>query len=89
MVAAALLQAATVRCEGSYCDGLGNLLVLNLECNELRDQGLELLAPALDGQKVIYYLSTCMHTAYILPEYMHAYSYILPQYMHAYSLYTT
>ena len=89
MVAAALLQAATVRCEGSYCDGLGNLLVLNLECNELRDQGLELLAPALDGQKVIYYLSTCMHTTIYYLSTCIAYSYILPEYMHAYSLYTT
>jgi hypothetical protein len=46
-MAAALQAAAKVRCEGSYGDGLGNLLTLNLDGNDLRCEGVIALAPAL------------------------------------------
>ena len=46
-VGAALRAAALIGCEGSFGDGLGNLLTLNLECNDLRDEGVAALAPAL------------------------------------------
>ena len=39
-VGLALLTASRVPCEGSYGDGLGNLLTLNLQDNDLRDEGL-------------------------------------------------
>lgn len=51
----ALLAGASVRCEGAYGDGLGNLLTLNLESNDLRDEGLTALCSsgALDGEAVM------------------------------------
>ena len=51
----ALLAAARVRCEGSYGDGLGNLLTLNLQDNDLRDDGIIALAAggALDSRTVL------------------------------------
>ena len=51
----ALLSGAAVRCEGSYGDGLGNLLTLNLESNDLRDEGLMALCKCggLDRDKVM------------------------------------
>lgn len=52
VMAVAFHLAARVRCEGSFGEGLGNLLVLNLEANDLRCEGLEALEPALDGERV-------------------------------------
>ena len=54
-VGQALLAGAAVRCEGSFGDGLGNLLSLNLADNDLRDDGLIALclSGALNGKAVM------------------------------------
>lgn len=54
VMAVALASAARVRCEGSYHEGLGNLLILNLASNDLRCEGIEHLAPVLlDGDTLM------------------------------------